>query len=42
MTDKFDGDLLVVKEIGSFENDAKGAFPNLLTDAVMHADNIRR
>lgn len=42
MTDKLDGDLLVVEEIGSFENDAKGALTNLLTDTVMDTYDIGR
>lgn len=40
MTYKLDGDLLVVEEVCAFEDDAKGAFTDLLPDPIMHTDNI--
>jgi hypothetical protein len=39
-TYKFDGNLLVVQKIGSFENDAERALSNLLSNAVVDADHI--
>jgi len=41
-TYKLDGNLLVVQEIGAFEDDAEGALSNLLADAIMHADHVGR
>ena len=42
MTDEFNGDLLIVEEIGSFEDNAERALTNLLTDTVVHAHNVGR
>jgi hypothetical protein len=41
-TYEFDGHLLIVQQIGAFENDAEGALANLLADAIMHADHVGR
>lgn len=41
-THEFDSDLLVVEEVRSLEDDAKRAFSNLLSDAVVYTDDIRR
>lgn len=41
-THEFDGNVLVVQQIGPLENNAKGALANLLPDPVVHADDIRR
>lgn len=38
---KFDGDLLVVEQIGTLEDDAKGPLPDLLADTIMDPDDIR-
>jgi hypothetical protein len=37
---EFDGDLLVVEQIGALEDDAERALSYLLADAVVHTDNI--
>lgn len=42
MTDEFDGDLLIVEEIGSFEDNAERALANLLTNTVVHTHNVGR
>lgn len=39
-TYEFDGDLLVVQQVGAFEYDTKGALSNLLPDAIVHTDDI--
>lgn len=38
---EFDGDLLIVEQIGTLEDDTKGPLPDLLADAIMNANNIR-
>lgn len=40
VADKFDGDLLIVEQIGAFEDDAKGALSDLLADAIVNANDI--
>jgi len=37
---KFYGNLLVVEEVGTLENDTKGAFANLLSNAVVDTHHI--
>ena len=39
-TYKFDGHLLVVEQIGAFENDTKGALADLLAYSVVDTDDI--
>jgi hypothetical protein len=39
-TDEFDGDLLIVQQVGSFENNAERTLSNLLADSVVDADDI--
>lgn len=41
-THKLDSNLLVVQQVGALENDAKRALADLLADAVVHADDVRR
>lgn len=40
VTYEFDGDLLVVQQIGSLEDDTKGTLANLLPHPVMDANDI--
>lgn len=40
VTYEFDGDLLVVQQVGSLENNTKGTLANLLPHPVMDADDI--
>ena len=40
LTDKFDGDLLIIEQIGAFEDDAKGPLSDLLADAIVNANDI--
>lgn len=46
MTDRssyeFDSDLLIVEQIGPFENDAKRALSDLLADAIVDTHDIGR
>lgn len=42
ITHKLDGDLLVVEEIRTLENDTKGALSDLLPYTVMHTNNVGR
>lgn len=37
---ELDGDLLLVEQVGAFEDDAKGALADLLADAVVDADDV--
>lgn len=37
---EFDGDLLLVEQVGALEDDAEAALANLLADAVVHADDV--
>jgi hypothetical protein len=37
---ELDGDLLLVEQVGAFEDDAETAFANLLADAVVDADDV--
>jgi hypothetical protein len=39
---KLDGYLLLVEQVGAFENDAEAAFTDLLADAIMDADDVGR
>lgn len=39
-TYEFDGDLLVVQQVGSLEDDTKGTLANLLPHPVMDADDV--
>lgn len=39
-TYEFDGDLLVVQEVGSLEDNTKGALADLLPHSVVNADDI--
>lgn len=39
---KFDGDLLVVQEVGALKDDTKGAFTDLLAHTVVDTHHIRR
>lgn len=39
-TDKLDGNLLVVEQVGAFENDTKRALTNLLAHAVVDTDDV--
>jgi hypothetical protein len=41
-TYEFDGDLLVVQEVGALENDTERTLSNLLPDPVMDADDVGR
>lgn len=41
-TYEFDGDLLIVQQVGALENDTKGTLSDLLADAVVYADNVAR
>lgn len=41
VTYKLDGDLLVVQQVGSFKDDAKGTLADLLPHTVVDAHNIR-
>lgn len=40
-TNKFDGDLLVVEQIGAFENHAKRSLSDFLSDTIVNADDVR-
>ena len=40
-TNKFDGDLLVVQEVGPLENHTKRTLSNLFPHAVVHTDDVR-
>lgn len=40
VTYEFDGDLLVVQQIGALEDDTKGTLANLLPHPVMDADDV--
>lgn len=37
---EFDGDLLVGEQVGALEDDTKGAFTDLLADAIVHAHHV--
>lgn len=39
---EFDCDLLIVEQVGAFEQNTEGAFANLLAHAVMHANHVTR
>lgn len=39
-TYEFDGDLLVVQQVGTLEDDTEGTLANLLADSVVHADDV--
>ena len=39
---ELDGHLLLVKQVGTLEDDAKRSFTDLLSDAVVHADDVAR
>lgn len=39
---ELDGDLLLVEQVGAFEDDAKGALADLLADAVVDAYDVGR
>lgn len=39
-TYEFDGDLLVVQQVGAFEYDTEGALSNLLPDAIVNTNDI--
>ena len=39
---ELDGDLLLVEQVGAFEDDAKGALSDLLADAIVHAHDVGR
>lgn len=41
-THEFNGNLSVVQQVGTFEDDTKRTLANLLADAVMHADDVGR
>jgi hypothetical protein len=41
-TNKFNGNLLVVEKVGALEDDAKGAFTNLLANTIVDANDIGR
>lgn len=41
-THEFDGDLLVVQQVGAFENDTERTFTNLLANSVVDTHNVRR
>jgi hypothetical protein len=38
---KFDGDLLLVEQIGALEDDAKGPLPDFVTNAVVGPDDVQ-
>ena len=38
---KFYSHLLIVEQIGTLKDDAKGAFANFLANTVVNANNIR-
>lgn len=40
VADKFNGDLLVIEQIGALEDDAEGPLSDLLTDAIVNANDI--
>lgn len=42
VTYEFDGDLLVVQEVGAFKDDTKGAFTDLLAHTVVDTHYVRR
>lgn len=39
-TYKLNGDLLVVQQVSSLEDDTEGALADFLADAVVHADDV--
>ena len=39
---ELDGDLLLVEQIGAFEDNAKGALSDLLADAIVNANDVGR
>jgi hypothetical protein len=41
-TYKLDSNLLIIEQVGAFEQYAKGALANLLADAVVHAYDVGR
>lgn len=40
LTYEFDGDLLVVQQVGTLENNTERTLANLLPHPVMHADDV--
>jgi len=42
ITYEFDGNLLVVQQVCALEYHPKGSLSNLLSDPIMHTDDIRR
>lgn len=40
VADKFNGDLLIIQQIGAFKYDAKGSLSDLLADAIVNADDV--
>lgn len=41
-THEFDGHLLVIKKVGTLENDTKGTLSDLLSNAVVDTHYVRR
>ena len=39
---KFDRDELIVQKVCTLEDHTEGPLPNLLANAIVHADNVRR
>ena len=40
-THEFDGDLLVIQKIGTFENNTKGSLSDFLSDAIVDTHYVR-
>ena len=41
-TNKFNGNLLVIQQVGPLENDTKGTLSNLFAHSVVNTDHVRR
>ena len=39
---ELDGDLLLIEQVGAFEDNAKGALSDLLADAIVNANDVGR
>lgn len=41
-TNKFNGNLLVIQQVGPLKNDTKGTLSNLFAHSIVNTDHVRR